>query len=352
MTSRDRFRLALSHQEPDRIPICDTVWPTTEARWRREGLPEGVSPFDLFGYEWTANGADTSFRLPREVLEETDEYVIAKDSWGATTRVFKGRESVPELIDYTITSREKWEEHKPLLAWDDARFDTDGQLAHNKASREKGLFITSHTGFGYDVVMRFASAPRVLMAMHDDPAWVLDMFDTIADSIIHAVAEMIARGLKFDGAFIWNDMAYRNGPFFSPEAYMQFEYPSQKRMCDFFHSHDMPVILHTDGDVRKLIPGLIAAGIDCLQPCEAKAGMDLVELKANWGDKLAFMGGIDVRAMADPDPAVIEREISRKLPVAKQGGGYIYHADHSVPDNVSFEQYQRVMELVREYGGY
>ena len=128
-----------------------------------------------------------------------------------------------------------------------------------------------------------------------------------------------------------------------------------RRVADFVRQArpwDMPVILHTDGDVRKLIPGLIAAGIDCLQPCEAKAGMDLVELKANWGDKLAFMGGIDVRAMADPDPAVIEREISRKLPVAKQGGGYIYHADHSVPDNVSFEQYQRVMELVREYGGY
>ncbi|MBM4050630.1 MAG: hypothetical protein FJ279_36500, partial [Planctomycetes bacterium] len=57
-----------------------------------------------------------------------------------------------------------------------------------------------------------------------------------------------------------------------------------------------------------------------------------------------------VRAMAHPDPTVIEREIARKIPVAKHGGGYIYHADHSVPDNVSFQQYQRVMELVKRYG--
>jgi uroporphyrinogen decarboxylase len=102
--------------------------------------------------------------------------------------------------------------------------------------------------------------------------------------------------------------------------------------------------------VRKLIPQFIEAGYDCLQPLEVKAGMDLVQLKQDYGDRLAFMGGIDVRAMAHPDPAVIEREIRTKIPVAKQGGGYIYHSDHSVPDNVSFAQYQRVIELVHRYG--
>jgi len=83
-----------------------------------------------------------------------------------------------------------------------------------------------------------------------------------------------------------------------------------------------------------------------------KAGMDLVALKKQYGDRFSFMGGIDVRAMADPDPAVIEAEIAAKIPVAKEGGGYIYHSDHSVPSNVSFAQYQRVMALVREYGTY
>jgi uroporphyrinogen-III decarboxylase len=123
-------------------------------------------------------------------------------------------------------------------------------------------------------------------------------------------------------------------------------------MCDFFHARGLPVILHTDGRLWPLIPLLIEAGFDCLQPLEVKAGMDLVELKHLYGDRLAFMGGIDVRAMADPDPAAIEAEIARKIPVAKRGGGYIYHCDHSVPDNVSWEQYCRVMELVREYGTY
>jgi len=64
------------------------------------------------------------------------------------------------------------------------------------------------------------------------------------------------------------------------------------------------------------------------------------------------MGGIDVRAMASENPEDIEKEISSKIPIMKKGGGYIYHSDHSVPDNVSFKQYCRTMELVAEHGKY
>jgi len=89
------------------------------------------------------------------------------------------------------------------------------------------------------------------------------------------------------------------------------------------HEEGMPVILHSCGNVKELIPDLIRGDLDCLQPLEFKAGMDLIELKENFGDRLAFIGGIDVRKMAGPDPGTIEEEIRRKFEVAKKGGGYI-----------------------------
>jgi len=267
--------------------------------------------------------------------------------------VFKGKESVPETIDFTINSRAAWEEHKSRLTWNESRVDWEAGLAANQVYRNKGLFVTYQAGcFGYDFVQRFAGAPTVLKAMIDDPAWVKEMINAVADLITAAVEEMLRRGFQFDGAFIANDMGYRNGTFFSCAMYNAFKFPSQKRLCDFFHSRGMPVILHTDGNVNQFIPLFIEAGFDCLQPLEVKAGTDLVGLKRDYGDRLAFMGGIDARAMADPDPSVIEHEIATKIPVAKQGGGYIYHSDHSVPDNVSFEQYQRALELVKKHGLY
>ena len=80
--------------------------------------------------------------------------------------------------------------------------------------------------------------------------------------------------------------------------------------------------------------------------------MDLIELKEKYGDGISFMGGIDVRLMALDDPKPIEKEIKEKITVAKEDGGYIYHSDHSVPKNVSFQQYKRVVELVKRYGEY
>jgi uroporphyrinogen decarboxylase len=114
----------------------------------------------------------------------------------------------------------------------------------------------------------------------------------------------------------------------------------------------MQVILHSCGYVKPLIPHLLDAGLDCLQPLEVKAGMDLLELKREFGKDLAFMGGIDVRTFNDPDPQALEQEIATKISAAKVGGGYIYHSDHSIPNNISFPQYCRAIDLVKKYGGY
>jgi len=216
--------------------------------------------------------------------------------------------------------------------------------------RERGKWFGFSAVIGYDRTHGMVGQEQLLVAMMDDPNWVADMFMTVAELTIAAAQEMTGAGIEFDGVFICDDMGYRNAPLFSPKIYKEICFPAHKKMMDFFHSKGLKVIMHSCGNVKVLIPHLIEAGLDCLQPLEVKAGMDLIELKKAYGDRLAFMGGIDARAMSDPDPSVIEREIETKITVAKKGGGYIYHSDHSVPSDVSFEQYKRVIELVRKYG--
>jgi uroporphyrinogen decarboxylase len=351
MTSRERFLAALSHKEGDRVPIHDSPWGHTINRWHREGLPEDQSPAQYFGWdELVGQGPDISFQFPHETLEETDTYTIYRDANGATKRSFKDHESTPELIDQTITDRRSWEENKARLAWNDKRVDWDNGLKSNREARERGAFVCLSAAIGYDRTQGFVRSDRLLLAIAEDPAWVKDMFDTTVDLVIAGAEEMMARGFEFDGAFMFDDLGYRNATLFSPAAFRELEFPSQKRLYDFCHAHKMPTILHSCGRVRAIVPDLLEAGLDCLQPLEVKSGMDLVELKKTFDGHLALFGGIDVRAMANPDPKVIEKEIKTKIPVAKKGGGYIYHSDHSVPSNVSFEQYARVMELVLECG--
>lgn len=352
MDSRERIKLALDFKEADRVAIQDSPWATTVERWRREGFPEDKTPEEYFDYEIVSFGADTGFQLPAETVEETEEYTVVKNANGALVRNWKHATSTPEMIDFTIRDRKSWEEHKPRLAMNDSRINREKDLPDCKLAREKGKFVVYSGAMGYDKTQGIMGSERLLVAMAEDPEWIGDMFSASADLIIRTAEEMMAKGFEFDGAFIYDDMGYRNSSLFSPAMYRELLMPCHKRVFGFFSSKGLKTILHSCGRVSGLIPQLIEAGLSCLQPLEVKAGMDLLELKKQYGNRLSFMGGIDARKMAADNPEVIEEEIRTKVGTAKKGGGYIYYSDHSVPDNVSFEQYKRVIELVLKYGKY
>jgi len=352
MKPRERVKMALDHREADRIPIHDSPWQATIDRWRTEGLPSGVSPADYFGYELCGFGADTSPQFPTEVLSEDEEYIVVRTSFGGVRKNHRDYSTTPMIIDYPCKSREDWEKIKPRLKPSDHRVDWVSGLQRFHREYSRGRFITYNAAVGYDKIQNYVASPRLLKAVLTEPEWVMDMYWTDAKLAMEMCDRMIKAGFKFDGAFLFCDLGYRGGLFFSPKHYEEQLHPVFKELCRFFHSRGMYVILHCCGRVKDLIPYFIEEGIDCLQPLEVKAGMDLVELKEKYGDKISFMGGIDVRLMALDDPKPIEEEIKKKITIAKEGGGYIYHSDHSVPKNVSFEQYKRVIELVKKYGQY
>jgi len=352
MKPRERVKRILDHKEADRIPIHDNPWQATVDRWRREGLPSGISPADYFGYELCGFGADTSPRFPVEVLSEDEEYIVERTAYGGIRKNHRDHSTTPMIIDYPCKSREDWEKIKSRLEPDDYRVDWVSGLQRFHREYSRGRFITYNAPVGYDKIQNYVASPRLLKAVITEPEWVVDMYWTDAKLVMEMCDRMIKGGFKFDGAFLYCDLGYRSGLFFSPKHYEEQLHPVFKELCRFFHSRGMYVILHCCGKVKDLIPYFIEEGIDCLQPLEVKAGMDLIELKEEYGDKISFMGGIDVRLMALDDPEPIEEEIKRKITVAKEGGGYIYHSDHSVPKNVSFKQYKRVIELVKKYGNY
>jgi len=364
-SSRERIKLALNHVEPDHIPIHDTVWEATVERWRKEGLPDDVSPSDYFGYEMVRFCPDLSPQFTEQTLEENEEYIVEKNRFGEIVKNHKSRSTTPQVIKSPVKNKNDWERIKERLVPDESRkvsptivskstllVDMNRAVQNFKEEQHKGKFILYSAGMGYDILQRYVGSENLLIAIATEPEWVKEMYLTVAKLIINMHELMIEKGFEFDGAFLCSDLGYKNGTLFSPKHYEEQLLPADKLVCDYFKDRDIPVILHTDGYVKPLIPYFIKAGFSCLQPLEVKAGMDVRDLKQKYGEKISFMGGIDVRAMADLNPMIIEKEISEKFRIAKAGGGYIYHSDHSVPNNVSFRQYKRVMELVRKYGKY
>jgi uroporphyrinogen decarboxylase len=307
---------------------------------------------EYFGYELQGFGVDLTPRFPVKTLNKNNEYIIETTSYGGVRRNHRDHSTTPEVMDWPIKKKEDWAKIKERLVPDYTRVDWASGLRSFGRAREEGYFITFNAAIGYDLFQNYVKSEQLLILMVTEPDWVREMFQTHARLLIAMAEMMIEKGFQFDGAFVYDDMGYRNSSLFSPKTYREVLFNTHRMICDFFHSHNMPIILHSCGCVKGLIPDLIEAGFNCLQPLEVKAGMDLKELKPKYREQMAFMGGIDVRAMAHSDPSVIEEEIKTKFEVAKPGGGYIYHSDHSIPKNVSFQQYQRVMELVRKYGQY
>ena len=122
-------------------------------------------------------------------------------------------------------------------------------------------------------------------------------------------------------------------------------------MAEAAHAAGLPVIYHGCGNVKAIFQDYIEMGIDAYNPLEAKAGMDVVELRREYGQRIGFCGNSDIRVWESGDRDAIRQEVLRKLNTAR-GGGLIFQSDHSVSSSVSGQTYDYIVKLVREHGTY
>jgi uroporphyrinogen decarboxylase len=186
-----------------------------------------------------------------------------------------------------------------------------------------------------------------------DPDWVKDMVMTFADFTLRHLEVLFAEEGKPDAMWFYEDMGFKEKPFMSPAMYKEIVEPGHKKLFDFSHDLGLKVIVHSCGFVEPLVPGLIRAGMNCLQAMEVKAGMDVRKLAKQFGDRISFCGGLDIRLLAANDrPAMLAEMRSKVLPVLKMGSGFIIHSDHSIPPEVDHETlhwfFQEGASLARE----
>jgi uroporphyrinogen decarboxylase len=360
LTSHERISRILQRKPVDRIGLHESFWPETQPKWVREGhLRADESPLDHFHSDirdsWCFNTvADLDFG--EVVVEETDETRLVRDGNGALLRRHKLHSSTPEHVDFLVKDRAGWEEHaRPKLVDDSVlrrRINFDAyRTMRDKCVREQLWFAWSGVPV-FELMHPVCGHEYMLMGMALDPDWVRDMCEVFTDLNIAMWETLFAEEGLPDGIWFFEDMGFKERPFMSPTMYKEIIQPSHARLFDYAHARGLPVIVHSCGFVEPLVEGLIEAGMDCLQAMEVKAGMDLVRLKQRFGDRIAFMGGMDVRPLVANDRAAIEAELQKKLPAAMAGGGYCLHTDHSIPDQVEYETYKFFVERGLELGTY
>ena len=356
MTGKERMGRILKRQEVDRIGIYEHFWSDTYKEWSGRHIPAGESFEDHFGYDmamcWPFNTvADLDYKP--EVLEETEDTILQKDGNGAILRRHKKHDTTPEHVDFTVKSRKEWEElTKPKLTADPRRIDFEGYRNAKAAAAKAGRFFCWCGVNVFEMMHPVCGHEYMLMGMIEDPDWVADMVKTFSDLSVELQKMLFAQEGWPDAIWYYEDMGFKERPFMSLDMYRDLIQPAHTKTIAFAHENARPVIMHSCGFVEPLLPGMVEAGIDCLQVIEVKAGMDLLRIHKQYGDRLSLMGGIDVRKLYTNDLKQIDEELEAKIPVVKQGFGYVLHSDHSIPKTVNYDTYRYFMKRGLELGKY
>jgi len=356
MTGKERITRILNRQPIDRIGIYEHFWSDTQKEYTKQGKTKEEENYDdHFGFDMSLSpGVNLTIDIDFQplVVAETENTITTKDGNGAVLKYHKHHNTTPEHVDFTIKCREDWDNVKYKLKIDPRRINFEGYRHAKNEAEKAGRFLAMSGALPFECMHLVCGHEEMLVSMIGDPDWVSDMADTFVSLSIELQKILFEKEGLPDAIFYYEDMGYKEKPFMSPKHYRELIYPSHKKAIDFAHSLGLKVIIHSCGFVEPLIPDMIDAGMDCLQVIEVKAGMDLLRIHRNYGDKIVLMGGIDVRALYTNDKAVIDEELESKIPIVMQGNGYIAHSDHSIPKNVEYETLRYYIDKVLELGTY
>jgi uroporphyrinogen-III decarboxylase len=365
----ERLNRALRHQTPDRVPISDFFWGSFIRRWRADlNLPPDANPYYHYDLDWivTVPNMDPWIR-PFQTLKETAEEVVVLTGFGATMRK-RFDFPMPEMSEWEVDTLEKLERVEFDDPADPRRFfaSGDNQLAGvgDGFERNSPAWIDTVRSLRPDFpvygsmmevsecLTRLIGQMNFLMWMGEEPDRLGRVINRIGAHYLESFKAQLDAGKDLlDGMVIWGDVAYCQSTFMSPDYWRTFFKPWVAQMVAHAHHQGLPVIYHGCGNIKAIFQDFIDMGVDGLNPLEAKAGMDVVELRQQYGHRMAFCGNSDMRAWESDDPARIRHEVLRKLHAAR-GGGYIFQSDHSVSSNVSGHTYDTIVKLVRQYGNY
>ncbi len=198
---------------------------------------------------------------------------------------------------------------------------------------------------------------QFMMDMYTDKQRTKKLLDRLVERNLVKLEKVISGvGAYVDLLQFGDDLGGQDGPFMSPEIYQEVFQPRHKKMWDFVHQNsNCKVFLHSCGSIYKLLPGLIDAGLDVLNPIQTMAkDMEPEKLKKEFGRDIIFWGGgcntRDILANGTPDQ--VKEDVKKRVSVLADGGGMVFNQIHNILADVPSENIIAMFEQAYESGQY
>lgn len=354
--SRETYLDLMAFGDVERPMFVELFGPLVglEDEWKQQGATDEELSMDAFDWDYVpvvqCGGALGLFGCPEpEIIEETDSYLLEKDGLGRVLKLSKGYATLPLPMNFPVTDMASWLNIKHYFEYSPDRVDSNA-IAEARKKQEEGHLVVAAIPGAFDTMRELMGCEAACMAFCIQPDLVQDILSTLADTALH-VLEQVLKIVKIDQLSAHEDFAGKSGPLIGPAQVEEFCRPYFRSVWELVHAEGTTIFdVDSDGDVRPVLDALLDCGMNSLHPFEPAAGMDMVQLRKQYGDRLRIRGGIDKHVLRKSKTDILD-ELEYKLQPAMRTGGIAFGLDHRIPNGTPLENYRYYVEKGREILG-
>lgn len=337
MNSEERLIKTLRREEVDRVPIFEWLISNNVI----QALCPGKTWDDLiYELELDAICVDLNYD---NVKVDSENF---RDEWGMIKRYSAEEHSVP--ISGPIKTMKDLDKYIPPDYRKESRYKTlEKSLERHKGKKT----VILHLNDVFSIPSRLMTYEEFMMSVSDEPELVEGLIDMSIEVNLQMAKEAVKRGVKI--IYTGDDYAYNNGPMMSPTTFKNIFFPRLCKVMKGYKDLGLYVIKHTDGNIMPIIDMVIDSGIDCLDPIDPLAGMNLAEIKRKYGNRIAIKGNVDcAQTLTFGSVQDTIEETKKCLRAAAGGGGYILSSSNSIHSKVNPKNFKAMVDTVKEFGRY
>jgi uroporphyrinogen decarboxylase len=360
MNRRERVLMAIRHEQPDFVPYNFHATGSVYTKIRQHyGLPDNDAVVEFVGNHIVKIGSDFNVNPWAEGVKMR----LVPSGGPVTTAVDAGAElhsdefgcvwdrshGTPFPVAHPLAEDHSLLDHysmpDPCRA---GRFDAAEALAEQYRGK---VFLFGKLGMAlFERAWSIRGMQQVLMDMAVRPALVEELLDRILHEWnLPIIDQQLALGV--DGFYFADDWGSGTGLMFSPKMWQRFIKPRLAVCYQRVKERGLIVGQHSDGNILEVFPDLIEIGMDVFNPLEPSV-YDPYAVKAQYGDRVTFYGGIDVKqTLPLGTPAQVRAEIRERAERLGEGGGYIWQSSHTILDDVPLENLVAYVETCHELAG-
>lgn len=341
---REEYLDHMTFQSNDRPLFTEIFGPLLglKEEWRSQGASTEELDLSAFRFRRQLDGylpINTGWLGGKEeIISEDDETVVAIDHYGRTVKLCKNSATLPLPMTYPVATMEDWLAVKEHYSFSETRFGDDWQ-ARARQLQQDGYVVSVSIPGGFDEPRQLMGEEALCLAFYDQPELIFDMLQTIGDTC-YQVLERVSASVQVDQLFVHEDMAGKSGSLIGPQQIREFILPYYRKSWDLLTARGARLFSQdSDGNMDGVIHAFLDAGINVMYPMEPASGMDIVKTRQQYGEKLAFLGGIDKHVLRSTKEE-IRAELEYKIPPMVKSGGCVLGLDHRIPNGTPLENYR------------